>query len=119
MRAAKWLVAIVAVGACIGPGHAQDTANVARAKQDVRSIITALNLFRLEHARVPTNDEGLAALVGRHLREKPMDPWGRPYLYATPGRAGDFDVYTLGADGREGGEGENVDIGPWSFPPRR
>jgi|SRR5688572_16036586 len=98
----------------------QDSAQVLRAKNDVRAIVTAVNLFKLENARLPSNDEGLAILVaspsgGRrgYLVAMPVDPWGRPYLYATPGRAGDFDIYTLGGDGRVGGEGDDADVGSW------
>jgi general secretion pathway protein G len=97
-----------------------DTAAVNRAKQDIRAIETALNLYRLEHYRYPTTDEGLEVLTGgegrkQFLRRVPVDPWNHPYQYVYPGRNGEFDVFSLGADGREGGEGVNAVIGNWDL----
>ena len=101
------------------------------AKSDVAAVqidnlAAALDLFRLEVGRYPTSDEGLEALMtqpdaapewrGPYLdkRDGLTDPWGRPYAYRQPGEhGGDYDLYTLGADGREGGEDENADIVNW------
>ena len=57
---------------------------------------------------------GRRADISRRL---PLDPWNRPYLYASPGRRGEVDVYTLGRDGQEGGEGQDADIGNWNLGP--
>jgi general secretion pathway protein G len=103
-----------------------DTANVNRAKGDIRGIETALNLYRLENFRYPSTTEGLQALVTnpgetvapnwrQQLPRMPLDPWERPYQYASPGQHGEFDVFSLGADGQEGGEGINADIGNWEL----
>jgi general secretion pathway protein G len=100
-----------------------DTAAVNRARQDIRAIETALNLYRLDNYRYPTTDEGLQALVSgggpdggrQYLRRIPVDPWNNPYQYAYPGRRGEFDVFSFGADGREGGEGLNAEIGNWDL----
>ena len=102
-----------------------DDASINRAKQDIRSISAALDLYRLDNFKYPTNDEGLAALTGqggpgqsagkRYLNNIPRDPWDNPYHYQRPGRNGDFDVYTFGADGQEGGEGVDADIGNWDL----
>lgn len=101
-----------------------DTAAVNRAKQDIRAIETALNLYRLDNYRYPTTDEGLGVLVSggaagsggkQYLRRVPVDPWNNPYQYVYPGRRGEFDVFSLGADGREGGEGINAEIGNWDI----
>ncbi|MDX1561522.1 MAG: type II secretion system major pseudopilin GspG [Gammaproteobacteria bacterium] len=104
-----------------------DTARVTRAKQDIRTIEVALNQFYLDNYRYPTNEEGLEVLIGRsqgfgndnakqYLPRLPIDPWDREYLYEYPGRrGGEFDVYTLGADGEEGGEEINADIGNWDL----
>jgi general secretion pathway protein G len=105
-----------------------DRAEINRARQDVRSIETALNLYRLDNFRYPSTDEGLQALVtnpgessapnwkaGGYLKSMPLDPWNRPYLYLNPGRQGEFDVFSLGADGQEGGDGNNADIGNWDL----
>jgi general secretion pathway protein G len=103
-----------------------DTASVNRAKQDIRGIETALNLYRLDNFRYPSTADGLQALVTnpgetsapnwkQYLPKLPMDPWKRPYQYASPGQHGEFDVFSLGADGQEGGEGVNADIGNWEL----
>jgi general secretion pathway protein G len=103
-------------------------AEVTRARQDIRAIETALNVYRLDNFRYPTSDEGLTALVtnpgeaaapnwqrGGYLKSIPLDPWRRPYLYLNPGQHGEFDIYTLGADGQDGGEDNNTDIGNWNL----
>jgi general secretion pathway protein G len=102
-----------------------DDAQITKVKQDIRAIDSALKLYRLDRFRYPTTDEGLNALVtppsdtsvpwpaGGYLDRLPKDPWNRPYIYAQPGRQGDFDVYTLGRDGVQGGEGIDADIGNW------
>jgi general secretion pathway protein G len=103
-----------------------DTAAVNRARSDIRSIETALNLYRLDNFRYPSSSEGLQALVSnpgeaaapnwrQQLPRVPLDPWEQPYQYASPGQHGDFDVFTYGADRQEGGEGINADIGNWDL----
>lgn len=103
-----------------------DKAAVSRAKQDIRGIETALNLYRLDNFRYPSTSDGLQALVTNpgeaaapnwkgQLRKLPVDPWNHPYQYAYPGQHGEFDVFTFGADGQEGGEGINADIGNWDL----
>jgi general secretion pathway protein G len=107
-----------------------DKARVAKAKQDIRMYETALNLFRIDNYRYPSGEYGLEALVkqptdptirnwkpggyiqGGRLRK---DPWENDYQYVFPGtRGGDFDLFSLGADGQPGGEGVDADIGNWS-----
>jgi general secretion pathway protein G len=104
-------------------------AEMNRARLDIRQVELALNSYRLDNYRYPTSDEGLQALVtnpgeavapnwqrGGYLKSIPLDPWRRPYLYLNPGQhSPDFDVYTLGADGQEGGEDTNADIGNWDL----
>jgi general secretion pathway protein G len=106
-----------------------DDAQIAKAKQDIRSYETALNLFRMDNFKYPSTDQGLKALVeqptdssirnwkqGGYIDGAKKDPWGNDYLYSYPGTHGkEFDVYTLGADGQEGGEGLNADIGNWNM----
>lgn len=89
----------------------------------VESITTALNYYQIDVGNYPTQEQGLQSLLkrpadtaiwrGPYIRKAQhlMDPWKRPFLYRTPGREGPFDVYTLGADGKEGGEGDNADVG--------
>ena len=96
------------------------------ARVDIRNIGIALDLFRLDLGRYPTQDEGLKALVqqppglqrwqGPYLKETqvPTDPWTRPYHYQIPSQhGGDYDLYTLGADDAPGGTGENQDVTNW------
>ena len=101
-----------------------------RAKTDaaqiqIQSLGGTLDLYRLDVGGYPSEDYGLDALIerpadaerwsGPYLRKREMliDPWGRPYLYRQPGEHGEFDLYTLGADNAEGGEGENRDVTSW------
>lgn len=103
-----------------------DRAAVTRARADIRTIDNALNLYRLDNFRYPSTDEGLQALVTnpgeasapnwkQYLRSVPSDPWNNDYQYASPGRQGDYEVFTLGANGQEGGEGIDADIGTWNL----
>lgn len=91
-----------------------DQARVTRAQQDIRAVEAALNLYRLDNFRYPSTDDGLEALVPKYLDGLPEDPWGNRYLYLSPGEKGEFDVYSFGADGAEGGEGVDKDIGNWN-----
>ena len=85
-----------------------------KAKADIAMIDQGLEMYKLNNLAFPQASEGLQALVAKGVIKKlPNDPWGRPYRYAIPGQHGDVDVFTLGADGVEGGEDENADIGNW------
>lgn len=104
-----------------------DEARVQKVQADFKQIETALKIYRLDNYVYPTTEQGLEALVepssldpvprnfkkGGYLPEVPMDPWGRPYLYLSPGENGEVDIYSLGADGLSGGEDQNADIGNW------
>ena len=95
------------------------------AKIQIERLSNVLDLYRLEVGRYPDEQMGLDALMerppdvetwnGPYLRnaDSLTDPWGRPYIYRYPGEHGEFDLYSLGADGREGGEGENQDLTSW------
>ncbi len=95
------------------------------AKLQLEDLSATLDMYRLETGRYPTNDEGLDALVkkpgnavnwnGPYLKkgDVPKDPWGFEYQYKFPGEHGGVDIWTLGADNREGGEGENADVKSW------
>lgn len=101
------------------------TAKTKAAEVQIERIGAALDLYRLEVGRYPLDNEGLEALVmepagvdqwnGPYLRKEEaiMDPWGRQFLYRSPGEHGEYDLYTLGADNAEGGEGESRDITNW------
>jgi general secretion pathway protein G len=104
-------------------------ASIAKAKQDIRAYETGLNLFRMDNFKYPSSDLGLKALVqqptdpsirnwkaGGYVQGLRKDPWGFDYHYASPGTHGqEYDIWTYGADGQEGGEGENADIGNWNL----
>lgn len=106
-----------------------EQARIVKAKNDIRVISNQLQLYQLDNYTYPTTDQGLQALVtkpttppipphwkqGGYLDRLPLDPWGHPYQYVQPGQHGDFDLYSLGADGQLGGEGNNADIGNWNL----
>lgn len=97
-----------------------DRARVNKAKSDVQAIVSALNLYRLDHLRYPSADAGLEALVNpppggapSYMKSIPKDPWGNRYQYVNPGLHGEIDVMSYGADGQPDGEGFDADIGNW------
>jgi general secretion pathway protein G len=102
-----------------------DDAKTMAAKTDVRNVLQALKLYRLDNGRYPSSEQGLTALIAKpaaepipvnwrkNLDQLPNDPWGKPYVYLNPGIQGEVDVMSLGADGQAGGEGKNADIGSW------
>jgi general secretion pathway protein G len=105
-----------------------DDARITKAKQDIRAYETALNLYRMDNFRYPTTEQGLEALVkqptdpniknwkqGGYIQNLRKDPWGNDYSYISPGAHGDYDLFTLGADGQPGGEGSDADIGSWDI----
>ncbi|WP_437881253.1 type II secretion system major pseudopilin GspG [Pseudomonas sp. LRF_L74] len=107
-----------------------DQAKVTVAQNDIRAIGAALDMYKLDNQNYPSTQQGLEALVKKpsgnpppknwnqegYLKKLPIDPWGNVYLYLAPGTHGNtFDLYSLGADGQEGGEGSNADIGNWNL----
>ena len=101
-----------------------DDARLIAARQDISSLTQALKLYRLDNQNYPTTEQGLAALVqkpnsppipnnwksGGYVDRLPKDPWGNDFQYLSPGLKGEIDVFSLGADGAPGGEGNNADI---------
>ena len=106
-----------------------DEARVIAAKQDIASLMQALKLYRLDNLRYPTTEQGLQALVakptnapipsnwkpGGYIERLPKDPWGGVYQFLNPGVRGEIDVFSYGADGAPGGEGNDADIGSWNL----
>ena len=104
-----------------------DEARVTAATADIQAVSNALDLYRLDNYNYPSTDQGLQALVSKpggspeaknwnpdgYLKKVPKDGWGNEYQYLSPGAHGKFDLYSLGADGREGGEGLDQDITSW------
>jgi general secretion pathway protein G len=123
------VIAILGVlAALVGP---QLIRYLGRAKSDtaklqLEQIATSLDLYRLDVGHYPTQQEGLSALFAAPSTEKRWagpyvkkaqalsDPWGNPVRYTNPGQHGEYDLYSLGADNAEGGEGENADVTSWS-----
>lgn len=105
-----------------------DQAMVTVAQQDIRTLANALDLYKLDNKQYPSSDQGLQALVTRpsgfpeaknwnpdgYIKRLPKDPWDNDYQYISPGSNGPFDVFSYGADGKEGGEGFDADIGNWN-----
>ena len=106
-----------------------EKAQINKAKSDIQAIETALTMYKLDNHRYPSTDLGLTALAqrpndpsvrnwreGGYIKRISNDPWGNPYQYVFPGTRGqEFDLYSLGADAQEGGEGANADIGNWNL----
>jgi len=121
------LAIIALVAALIVPNviGRPDEARVTVANTDIRTISAALKMYRLDNGDYPTTEQGLAALAAKptiepiprnwssegYLAQVPVDPWGRGYVYRYPGRAGGFELISLGRDGRPGGEGLDADLG--------
>jgi general secretion pathway protein G len=81
------------------------------AKAQIESFEKAMDQYRLDKRRYPTAEEGLAALQPYLKKALPNDPWDRPYVYRTPGARGEYEIVSLGRDGKTGGSGEDADIG--------
>lgn len=108
-----------------------DDAKTVKAKVDIGSLELALDLYKLDNNRYPTTDQGLSALVDKpstepvpknwknegYLKKKkiPKDPWGKDYIYISPGVHGDYDLISYGADAAPGGEGKNKDVTSWEI----
>jgi general secretion pathway protein G len=123
------LVVIIIIGllaALVGPRlfGKVGTAKLKAAKAQIELFGTALDAMRLDVGRYPTSEEGLKALrekpsgmenwKGPYLpKEIPVDPWGKNYIYKSPGENGDYDLISYGLDGAPGGEGENEDVVSW------
>jgi general secretion pathway protein G len=105
------IIGLLATVVIINVMPATDRAAQTRVKADLDTLSQALDMYRLENMRYPTAQEGLAALQPNYVRRLPNDPWNNPYVYVSPGANGaPYQVASLGADGREGGTGENADI---------
>ncbi|MGX5175105.1 type II secretion system major pseudopilin GspG [Aliikangiella sp. IMCC44653] len=106
-----------------------EEANLLRIKGDIQAVKSALIQYHADNFLLPTTEQGLEALVQKpqtspepknyssrgYLDGLMNDPWGNPYQYAYPGEFGEYDIYSLGADGEEGGEGLATDIGNWNI----
>lgn len=109
------IIGLLATVVVINVMPAQDTARIRKAEADIATLEQGIEMYRLNRMNYPSSSDGLQALVSEgFIKRLPEDPWGNPYRYAAPGRDGQpFDVYSYGADGAEGGEDDNADIGNW------
>jgi general secretion pathway protein G len=124
------LIVMIIIGllaALIGPkmigrvGESRQTV----AKQQIEGFSSAMEMYKLDTTKYPTQEQGLEALVtepqgianwkGPYLKKKfiPKDPWGNNYVYTYPGEHGDYDIVSYGADGNSGGDGEAKDVASW------
>ncbi len=85
-------------------------ARVQKARSDIQTISSVLDLYKLDKFNYPTTDEGISVLVGQYLKKPPKDPWGNDYYYLSPGEHSDFDLYSSGVDKKLGG---GDDINNW------
>lgn len=104
-----------------------DKASTKKARADFNSLQTALKLYRIDNFNYPSTEQGLEALVskpslapvprnwkeGGYIDSLQKDPWGNEYQYMSPGEGHEYDIYSLGADGISGGEGQNADLSVW------
>jgi general secretion pathway protein G len=122
------IIGLLATVVAINVLPSQDRAMVAKARADIAVLEQAIETYRLDNLTFPDDQQGLQALVapppgltrperyrqGGYVRRLPEDPWGNPYQYRRQSaHGGQFDVYSWGADGREGGEGDDADLGNW------
>ena len=116
--------------AIVGPNimGRSDQARVTAAETQLKTLSQALDMYRLDNSHYPSTQQGLEALVNRpsgtpepnnwgpesYMNSIPEDPWGNDYQYISPGTEGPYDLYSFGADGQEGGEGNDADISVWA-----
>jgi len=122
-----FIIGLLATVVVVNVLPSADRATVEKARIDIRNIELALELYRGDMLTYPTTEQGLDALVempqgaaraeryreGGYIRRLPIDPWGNEYQYVYPGQNGPFDLFSMGADGEPGGEGDGADIGNW------
>lgn len=118
------IIGLLATVVLINVLPSQDRAMVTKAKADIATLEQAMEMYRLDNMTYPAGGDGLQALKspppglaqpgryrpGGYIKKLPDDPWGRPYQLQVPGKAGPFDIYSLGSDGAPGGEGDAADI---------
>ncbi len=122
------IIGLLATVVALNVLPSQDRAMVQKARADISTLEQAIETYRLDNMVFPTDQQGLQALrrapaglnqperyrEGGYIRRLPKDPWGADYQYRRAStHDGQFDVFSFGADGREGGEGDDADIGNW------
>ena len=120
------IIGLLATGVVLAVLPRLGDASITKARADIATYQSALEMYRLDHFRYPSEQDGLQALVeapsvvdtakypaNGYIQQLRDDPWGNPYIYRNPGEYGEIDLLSLGADGQEGGEGVDADIGNW------
>ena len=122
------ILGLLATVVAINVLPSQDRAMVTKARADIATLEQAIETYRLDNLVFPEDGQGLEALVatpaglaqperyrqGGYVRRLPKDPWGNPYQYRRQSaHGGQFDVFSFGADGKQGGEGDDADLGNW------
>lgn len=121
------IIGILATAVMLNIGGDVDRATITRAKADIATLTTAIERYKMDNFVYPSTEQGLAALrvkpntdpeprnfkPGGYIQKLEKDPWGRDYQYISPGERGEYDLFSLGADGEIGGEAANADIGNW------
>ncbi|MFZ5844038.1 MAG: type II secretion system major pseudopilin GspG [Pseudomonadota bacterium] len=121
------IIGIMATAVVLNIGGDVDKATITRARQDIATLTTAIERYKMDNFVYPSTEQGLAALKvkpnsdpeprnykpGGYIQKLEKDPWGRDYQYVFPGERGEYDLFSLGADGEPGGDGANADIGNW------
>lgn len=121
------IIGLLATVVVINVLPSQDRAMIEKARADIALLEQAVEMYKLDMLVYPSTDQGLEALLsppddldrperyrtGGYIKRLPDDPWGQPYLYLRPGEHSAFDIFSMGADGRPGGEGAAADIGNW------
>ena len=96
-----------------------DEARLTKVKNDIMALEGALDLYKLDNGRYPSNSDGLKILIDKkentYLKRLPLDPWGHAYQFDNPGRNNKIDIYSYGADQKPGGSGIDKDIGNWNL----
>ncbi|WP_158597861.1 type II secretion system major pseudopilin GspG [Noviherbaspirillum saxi] len=106
-----------------------DDARITAARQDIATLMSALKLYKLDNQRYPSTEQGLQSLIakptsgpaangwksGGYVDKLPKDPWGNAYQFLSPGVKGEIDVFSFGADGQPGGNGNDADVGSWDL----
>ena len=96
-----------------------DEARITKVKNDIMALEGALDLYKLDNGRYPSNSEVLKVLISEeentYLKRLPLDPWGHAYQFDNPGKFNKIDIYSFGADQKPGGSGIDKDIGNWNL----
>jgi len=120
------LIGLLSGAVALNVRHFMVKGKQSTARLEISNLCSAIETFYATMGRYPSNEEGLAVLSRKSekfpdplIKQVPVDPWGRPYVYNCPGRSEPYEVICFGADGKEGGEGADADIVSWDLKDAR